>query len=67
MRAVAMTLGELEILANEAVGEAGGNADLIDGEGFLVQEDDTSKILDVAADGAFTVPSTLLERGELVS
>jgi len=45
-------LEELEILTDQAVREAGGDADLVDGEGFLVEEDNTSEVLDVALDGS---------------
>jgi hypothetical protein len=41
---------ELEILTDQAMGEAGRDADLIDGEALEVQQDDTGEVLDIAVD-----------------
>src|SRR5713101_7482626 len=62
-----MAFSELEVLANEAVGEAGGDADLIKGKRFFMQEHDTGKILDVTANGTFTMTGALLDIGELMT
>jgi hypothetical protein len=46
-----MVFEELEILAYQAMGEAGGDTDLINREGSLVEEGNTGELLDVALNG----------------
>ena len=55
LSASGMLLEELEILANQAVREAGGDADLIDGEALFLKQHDTGKVLDITFDGCLRV------------
>ena len=58
---------ELEILIDQAVGEAGGDADLVNGEGLLVQQGNSGEVLEITIDGALGVLGTALNIGELVA
>ena len=62
-----MLLEELEILAYQAMGEGGGDTDLINREGSLVEEDNTGEVLDVALNGGLRVVCTAFDVGELVT
>ena len=62
-----MCLEELEVLTDQAVGEAGGDTDLIDGEALLVQQHDAGEVLDIAFDGSLGVLGASLDLGELVA
>ena len=50
-----MLLEEFKVFTDETVREAGGYTDLIDGEALLLQENNTSKVLDIAFDGCLGV------------
>jgi hypothetical protein len=58
-------LEEFEILTDEPVREAGGDADLVDGEAFLVEQDNTSEVLDVALDSSLRVVGSTLDVREI--
>lgn len=67
MRTVGMLLEELEVLADEPVREAGGNAGLVERESFFVEQDNTGKVLDIAFDSRLGMMSSSLNLGELIA
>jgi hypothetical protein len=62
-----MVFEELEILAYQAMGEAGGDTDLINGEAFLMEQDDPGEVLDVALNGGLRVVCSALDVGEQIA
>ncbi len=67
LRGFGVVFEELKILAYQAVGEASRDADLVNGEAFLVEEDDTGEVLDVALDGSLGVVSAAFNVGEQIA
>jgi hypothetical protein len=62
-----MVFEELEVLTDQAVREAGRDADLVEGEALLVKEDDTGKVLDIAFNGGLGMMGTAFDIGELIA
>jgi len=58
---------ELQVLTDQSMGEAGRDADLIDGEVLEVQQDDPGKVLDIAVDRTLAVMGLALDLRELVA
>lgn len=56
-----MVLVEVDIFTYQAVGKAGGDADLVNGEPFQVQQDDPGEVLDVAFDRGLGMVGSLLD------
>ena len=56
-----------DILPDQAIGEAGGDAYFIDGAPLQVQQDDLGEVLDVALNGGLGMVGTLFDLGELVA
>ena len=62
-----MLLEEFEVLTDETVREARRDTDLIDRKTFLIQENNTSKVLDIAFDGCLGVFRSAFDVREEIS
>jgi hypothetical protein len=60
-----MLFVEFEMLADQSMRKAGRDADLIDREALDVEQDNTGKVLEVAAHGRLGVAGLLLDGREL--